>query len=439
MDSLGPAYLVSYIRDKLGDDFEFKIINNNIKLELEKFKPDLVSISSVTQNYNIAKNYAKITKKRGIPVIIGGIHISLLPQTLDKNMDVGVIGEGEETIVFLIKLFISGNFNKKHLSKINGLVYWDGNMLKQTPKRELINPLDKVPFPARDLLNISEFTHIFTSRGCPYKCCFCSSCRFWKTVRFFSAKYVINEIEELIEKYHATKIVFMDDLFIADKKRLKELVSLIKKRGINKKVEFWIQVRANLVDEDTVKLLKIMNATNVTMGLETGCKKTLEFLKGKTVTIDQNKNAINLLNKYGFNIFSFFIIGSPKETKDEMLETLNFIKTNKINTFKTFILTPLPATPMWKYAKKRGLVSDNMDWSKLDVNYDDNHENAIVLSEILTKEELYQMYLLFQKEMFKKQRYNLIRAGLKKPGKIPIYLLYKYILRKPLYTKINKK
>jgi radical SAM superfamily enzyme len=121
------------------------------------------------------------------------------------------------------------------------------------------------------------------------------------------------------------------------------------------------------------------------------------------------------------------VIGSPYETRDDIMETLRFIQRNKIDTFKTFVLTPLPATPMWEYARGRGMVSDDMDWGRLDVNFDDNHEKAIVLSETLSKDELHELYLLFEREREKKYKSSLLKAGLKKPHKIPAFLLRKVL------------
>ncbi len=435
-ESLGPAYLASSLRQNIDASIEFKIINDNIEEELAAFKPDIVGISSVTQNYNIAKKYAEIVKRKGLLVIVGGIHISLLPETLDKNMDVGVVGEGEETVVDVVKLIKEGKLCPDELSKVDGVVYWDGGTIKQTPRRKLIEPLDKIPLPARDLLHISKFAHMFSSRGCPYRCSFCSSSRFWEKTRFFSAEYVVKEIEELIEKYGVEKITFHDDLFIADKKRLKELADLIVEKGIDKKISFWVQLRANLVDEETVKDLKRMNSANASLGLESGCPRTLEFLKGKSVTVEDNRNAVRLLKKYGFNVFAFFIIGAPYETREDILETLQFVKESDIDTCRVFVLTPLPSTPVWDYALKRGFVSNDMDWSRLDVNFDDNHEKAIILSEKLTGDEIYKLYLLFDKERRRRARRNLIHSGLTKPQKIPRYLMHK--IRKTIHSLIKR-
>ena len=102
---LGLGYLISYSQKHFGKDLiNFKIIDDHVKQTIRELKPDLVGIASVSQNYNRAKQYAAITKEQRLPVIIGKIHISTMPTTLTKDMDIAVIGEGEETVAELLEL-----------------------------------------------------------------------------------------------------------------------------------------------------------------------------------------------------------------------------------------------------------------------------------------------------------------------------------------------
>jgi len=256
---------------------------------------------------------------------------------------------------------------------------------------------------------------MFTSRGCPYRCIFCSSCKFWKTVRFHSAEYVVNEIKLLIDEYKVKFIDITDDLFIADKERLKKIADLIKQEKID--VAFGCDARANLVDDETMKLLKSINVQKLVYGLESGNDRVLTYLKGidgkPTVTVEQNYNAVKLAKKYGILVNAGFVIGSPDETREEILDTLKLAKTPGINHFEPYVLTPMPGTAIWGLAKQKGLVSDNMDWSKLDVMFGENHNDAIILSEKLNREELYELY-----KQFKKVQFNLrVKNGLRHPFK----------------------
>lgn len=426
---LGPAYLVSYIKHNLSKHkIDFQMIRGDFEHEIKKRKPDIIGISCVSQNYNAAKKLAFFCKQVGVKsILIGGSHISLCPLSLDQNIDIGIVGEGEETFLELMKVYLKRNsFPKDELKKINGVVYWDKNKLATTPRRNLINPIDKIPFPDRSLFKVDpNMAHIFSSRGCPYRCVFCSSSRFWNKVRFHSAEYVFKEIKELVRKYGAKRINFYDDLFIADKKRIRRLGCLLTKAGLNKKVEIYVSARANLIDDEICHLLKKINTKGISMGLESGSPKILKFLKGETITVDDNLRAVNTIKKHGLYCSGSFIIGSPMDTKDTILDTLNFIKKSKIDEFGVYALTPLPGTPVWEYAQKKKLIPSDyakINWNNIDVNFNSSHKYNVHLAKSLTREELYSMYQLFKKEKNKRTILRGIRLLFTNPGRFFYHL-----------------
>ena len=406
---LGLGYLVSRLRKHFGKGvFEFRIVDRNIEKEIKQFNPGIALITSVTQNFDIATNYAKLLKHNNIPSIVGGIHISMMPYSLDQSFDVGVIGEGEQTTVELLEVFLNRNkFLVGDLKEIKGIIYKEGDSINFTDARPVIKNIDSIYKPARDLLKIEEHTYMFTSRGCPYKCIFCASTRFWNNVRFFSAEYVIDEIRELVDNYNVKLISFYDDLFIADLQRLRDIVSLIKKDKKLGKVHFTCNGRANLINDEVVTLLKEMNVLSVNLGMESGCERTLKFLK-QGVTLEQNINAVKTIKKHGLSCNGSFIIGSPQETREEMMETYKFLKEIPINLTDIYVLTPYPGTPIWDYAKKRGLVSENMQWSKLDVNFQNNYQHAIILSEVMDRKEIIRIFKKFYRLGFFKNIFGIL-------------------------------
>ena len=396
--SLGLAYLASSARKNVtGADIQFKIVDKNIPSAAKEFKPHLVGISSVSQNFNIAIKYSNFFSTLGIPVIMGGIHISSLPETLPLTATVGCIGEGEYSFVKIIKVFLENSLGLETLACIPGIIFWDAGKLRKTTEIVPENNLDLIPLPARDLLPINSHAYMFTSRGCPYRCTFCASSRFWNKLRFFSAEYVVSEIEQLISDYNVKMISFFDDLFVADRQRLEKILHLLEKRNIRGRVKFTCNCRANLVDKELANILFRMGVVSANMGFESASDEMLRFLKGGMVSVAHNLEAITILKNAGIAVNGSFIIGSPKETKEQIMQTYNFIRKTKLDLFDIYLLTPFPGTPVWDYAKKRNLISDDMrDWSRLDMNtYRLSEEQIIVLSEMLTKKEIIALYKKF--------------------------------------------
>lgn len=364
---LGLPYIASYLR-KNTDFNDIHILIGNVLNKISDLKPDIIGISSVSQNYTKAIQYAKIIKETfDIPVITGGIHITLMPQSLSEHSDLAVIGEGEETMAELMAVFNKDRqFKKEKLVDINGIAYHDNGKIKINPQREFIKDLDTLPFPARDLLGQKRFLSMMTSRGCPFACSYCSSVVLWqRKIRYFSPEYIVDEISELIERYNAIKINFWDDTFIINKKRIRRIVELIKARGIHKIVEFRCAARADEIDEEICSLLKEMNIIEISMGFESGSARILKEFKGGKASPEKNMQAIEICKKYGFNTGGSFMLGFPSETEQEILQTYQFIKNSKLDAAGAYIVLPLPGTELWNHALEKNLVSEDMDFGRL--------------------------------------------------------------------------
>jgi radical SAM superfamily enzyme YgiQ (UPF0313 family) len=369
---LGIGYLASYLEKNLQDTVLVDLAET--KEDITNFKPDILGISSTTQAMNEAILLAKDIKKTlNIPILLGGYHVTALPDQLPDCFDVGIIGEGEITLLELIQDFIKNNYQlvKENLNTIAGLCYKEKNQLIKTNPRSLIDNLDTLPYPRRVLPERRYDVYVFTSRGCPYRCIYCSSTRHWDKFRQFSAEYVVDEMTYLIEEEEANSIYILDDLFIANKKRFSKIVDLILDRKLNEKVFFHGFGRANLLDEETVINLKKINFNAIRIGVETYSERLLKYLKSDSMSTRDTLNAVNLCRKHGLRLRGSFVFGTPGETEEDLEKTYNFIKENKdifyIGGF--YLLVPLPGTPLWDYAKLEGFVSDNMDWSKLDLSF----------------------------------------------------------------------
>ena len=332
---LGLAYIAASLRKEFGDKIECRIIDGNLVDEIKDFHPDIVGITSVTRNYNMAKEYAHIAKAFNVPVIIGGVHISFIPQTLTHDMDIGIVGEGEKTIIDLMASFMANSgFEKSELLDIDGIMFRDLDNMVITRTRELIKPLDNISYPARNLLEIKKQTSMLSSRGCPYNCAFCSTARLTgNQVRYASAEYVADEIELIHRRYNVEYITIYDDLFAIDAKRVIEIQERMAAKNLIGKFDIAVNTRTDFITDELAGILRQMNVKVVGLGVESGCQETLDYLKSGGIAVEDNANAIRILKKHKIIPYCSFIIGSPFEDKESLMQTVRFINDNKVEYF----------------------------------------------------------------------------------------------------------
>ena len=341
----------------------------------------MVGLTTYTPLYKDSLSTIKEIKNRfpDMSVFMGGYHISMLPELLPHEADFGVIGEGEETLKEVLDLWpeYDGQNLKQKLKngapfdKIKGLVYFDdGGNLNITERRPLLQ-INTIPFMDQSILQMlsSRYKSIFSGRGCPYCCPFCSMANFWGQPRYFDSEHVIGEIESILNNDPLTEeITFEDEIFIVNKDRLSDISSSIIRKGFNRIAQFSCLIRADLLDDDICILLKQMNVKTVTLGLESGNNEILKILKPGT-TVELNQHALDLLYKYNIKAYAFFILGTPGETEEAMMDTFNFIldnfNNNKLANIGITVLHPLPGTYFWNHFKNKNIVSNDMDWGKL--------------------------------------------------------------------------
>lgn len=382
---LGLLSLSAYVK-KFGGYSNISLLDSHCQDIYNSYvDSDIVGITSVTQDIGRAVKFAHFVKSRqpNIPIILGGVHVSTYKE-LPEPFDIGVIGEGEQTLLELMTL---NEYSTASLSSINGICYKNNGELIFTPERELIMPLDNIPLPDRELANLSHYLQprriipyhtgrsltLMTSRGCPCNCVFCSTKVHWKKFRAFSAERVIEEIEILINRYDSEIIHIFDDLFIADKKRLLKVRDYIVGKGFNKRVKFMCLIRSDMVDDEIMLVLKEMNVVVTGVGMESGCDKTLRYLKKNTTTVQRNRDLIELSTRYKIPTMGSFLLGSPNETEEDLIESLEFIKSYRNTPYFTplsYIATTFPGTEFWDYAITNNIPVDNFGSIVMDIPRD---------------------------------------------------------------------
>lgn len=358
---LGLGYLASYLKKYYPKiKLSLSFASDDITADVRREKPDLVGFSAMTHSFQRQAEVAREVKEQfRLPIIFGGVHLTLVPDDLPSWVDVAVISEGEETLTRLLKHFAkTGNLQAE---KIQGLIYWSGTTLRKTGGSCLIEPIDKIPSPDWDFLKVGEYGpgHIMTSRGCPFNCRFCEARNFWRKYRLHSPEYVVSEIETIYKKYGRKELIIMDDLFFVNKARLERIKNLLDKKKLTQRMRFEVIGRADLFTEEIAKILAEMNVFAISFGMESGSERILRYLKNDTVTLNQIRKANSLAKKYQMEILGTFMIGSPGEKEEDIKKTIDFIKELDLDQVGVNVTTPFPGTQLWEEAKKKGLIKDN--------------------------------------------------------------------------------
>ena len=310
-----------------------KILEKTIK----EFRPKVICIScNTSERFNMFKMVRLVKKMTKAIIIVGGPHVTVTAkQTLKKIREIDIIvrGEGEETIKELCKKIE----NEENWKDIRGISYISRGKVITNPNRELIQDLDKISFPARELFDntkysyslpimglVSNVTGIVTSRGCPGKCHFCSGFVMWQgRFRFRSAKNVVDEMEDTLNKYPFYNGFWIcDDNFFADNKRAINICREIKKRNLT--FVWGCSGRADNITEEVAKEMSSAGCKLISFGIESGSNNVLKLMN-KEIDIKTVKKAIKICRENGILPRGTFIFGYPGETLYDMLKTMRVI------------------------------------------------------------------------------------------------------------------
>ncbi len=345
---LGLGYLYTYLESRgvavgiLDLQTEAFSITDVSRL-VAKEKPVLVGISFLTHNrfnaFQLAQKIKLVTPE--VHIVFGGCHATNAPIDTIANTaaDSIVCGEGEVTLYELYTELAEGTGN---LRRVQGIVYRDGKDIIINPERPLIKNLDSLGFPHRKSFRMEAYSlkmpeailkrqryksdncaYIITSRGCPFKCSFCSTSLIWKNkVRFHSAKHIVDEIEILL-KMGYNGIFIYDDFFTFDRRHVLSFCNEMKLRGL--KIPLFCWGRVDSVTYDTFEKLKEVGLVGISIGIESGSQKILDYFQ-KNQTPEIVLKAVKVLKDLDIVGKGSFIGGSPPETLLDTYRTIRIIE-----------------------------------------------------------------------------------------------------------------
>lgn len=414
---MGLAYLAGSLR---AHGYEAEIWDASVEADLETLdeklsrdKFDIVGFSAPTPLINNAWDEAKIAKKHGALTILGGPHLTLQPhESMEKNqVDLVVRGEAEYTIIEIMaalekqqqidKYQESNTDNGQNPKLFDPAAGW-GNILglswrdtegkiRHNLDRPLPDDIDAIPFPAHDMFKIDRYTNlnpltdgldmnaraytIVTSRGCPYKCTYCSKPITGDTWRGRTIDNVIAEWEWLVKDLGATEIGITDDIWNLDRQRAKDLCRALIKANLNHVP--WVTIhgmKVNNTDAELFQLMKQAGCKRVGFGVENGDDWMLRNVIKKGQTVEMVQNAFQWAKQAKLQTMGFFIFGMPGETEESMEKTIQLALRLDPDLAHFMMAAPFPGTEMWETLKEHGNVfSDNMDWSQLAIQDNKAH------------------------------------------------------------------
>lgn len=336
--------------------------------------PRIIGLSVLTVNSKRAYELSELIKKIDTKalVVLGGIHPTVLPDEAlsHAGVDVVVRGEGERTFEELVHLVI----NEKDYTRIQGVSFRENGKIIHNHSRPMIDNLDEIPpFPyylfEKNKNRYFPFGSIFTSRGCPYDCIFCSSRSIsGKKYRHFSIERVISEITTLADKYGQRIIFMVDDNIGADHKHFLDLLSAIIEKGLHKRVCFQGSMRGDNLSEEILDKAKAANFKMISFGLETGSESLMEIIN-KGETVKEVVEAIRNTDKKGIAAATTVIFGLPTETRKDRWDTMKLVRSLPLSSVRFNTLTPYPGTPVYEKLKREEKLSIRNDWENFAVQY----------------------------------------------------------------------
>jgi len=389
---LGILYLAAVARR---EDHDVKVVDmrlkdekpNEIKRYVDSFQPDVVGISGMTTEYISCLEIAASCKKARPDTItvIGGPHVTFTAEEVlgeSEDLDVVVRGEGEHIFLKLLDALSQA----PSLDEVEGITFRHRGKIVSTGQKHPIDNLDDVPYPARDLVSLKEYNYVtmLSSRGCPYRCTFCSTRLMWGSrYRARSPCNVVDEMQHISEKLGFHHIVFSDDNFTFDQARAKKICKEIIRRRLD--VNWSCSARVDNFDRELLQSMKKAGCDEIYLGIESGNQKTLDMVK-KDLSVETIRRAVKMLKEEDVIFTASFIIGFPWENEDDILETIRFAKEVDPKRVQFHFPAPYPGTEFRRDVRLYGSEIKPVEWEKY-------HASTPIVKTRIPEEKLLQLFI----------------------------------------------
>jgi anaerobic magnesium-protoporphyrin IX monomethyl ester cyclase len=409
--NFGLLFIVAYLERHLGIKPQSVVYvdqpaGDDVIDKLSRHEWDILGVSSHSVTAYELNQLAPEIRKRWPErcVVLGGVHMSAVPEVALRQSQIryGVIGDGEKAFAGLVSGLGEGG---TVLRDTPGLVWLEDGTLRDNGLRaEPVADLDELPPLALDILNRSHYFSDFmrvqgtdipvfpwiATRGCASRCRYCAvNVTCGRGVRYQSAARIVSDMERLVRDYGAPGVYFQDDDLASNRNRLIDLCEGTLRSSILRGVKWACYARVDRVDIDLLKLMKRAGCVQVGFGFESGSERTLAYLKKAVVTVEEGRRAIAACKEAGLRVMGSFMVGSPTETREDVLATFAFIHKNPIDFVLLFTTTPSPGSEFWHMAVERGLIDPyKLDWRGL------HWDNWPVLADSVDPHWLFRRYYL---------------------------------------------
>ena len=333
--------------------------------------PQVVGITMLSVKAPSAAKVAQICKdvNPDTTVVVGADHPSALPGLVlrDSHIDAVVRGEGEDTFLDLIDC-LDNKSRDNGMDAVAGISYRKGERVVHNPSRPLKDDLDALPHPAIDSIlgwdryQPVDFGAILSSRGCPYRCAFCGVHNVWtRKVRFRSPESVVGEINWLRHTFGTDYISFRDANFTLDRERVLSFCEQLLAKGPS--VEWECLTRADLLDEDLLRHMRIAGCVTIRLGIESGDPEVLRRMR-KGTDLDRVRRVARLLHKHDFYWSAYLLFGTPSETESSIWRTVEFVREIKPPYVTVARYAPIPGTQMCQELQQAGRLALDVDWAR---------------------------------------------------------------------------